>query len=123
MHQIDVPVLEARCTHQLKRLTGVITRMNAAESAQRAIVKTLHTDTESGYACFKIRLVSAPLSTTGVTLQGDFSAWGKGHALCQTGKQALYPLPREQAGGAATEKNGFDKAPANLWQLTIKILK
>ncbi len=121
IHQIDIEIADAGGLQRLQRLFDLGAAVDAADGAQQLRLKALHTERYTVDASLPVSLETVMLEGSGIGFQGDL---GAGFDLQPGGDtlQQLFDRPRrEQAGGAAAEVNGTDRASADQRQIPIQI--
>ncbi|VXA89346.1 hypothetical protein AERO8C_90050 [Aeromonas veronii] len=123
VHQIQIESGQLDGVGQCRRLARLFRAVNAAEAAQLLLLEALHPDGDTVDAGALETGELVRLHRTRVRLHGDLAICGERNAGPNPVQQGLHRLHRQQAGGAAADKDRGERPPLCPLQILIQILQ
>lgn len=121
VHQIDVDLVKTDLARGGNGLDGLVGVMDASQSGQGVIVKTLHPHREPVDAGAAKICKALALEGARIGFQRDLDVRCQRHAFTNAGQQPLVTDAADQTGRAATDEDGRQRPPLDIGQLGVEI--
>ena len=123
VHQIQIEGRQLDGMGQCGGLARLFRAVNAAEAGQLLLLEALHPDGDTVDAGALETGELVRLHRARVGLHGDLAICGERNTGPHPVQQGLHRLHRQQAGGAAADKDGGERPPLRPLQILIQILQ